>query len=121
VLGLMPRYGLIVLVLGFAAVACAAIGSKIAQPYEMMHQERTQISSLKAGLDQTNSQNAVMQQRADYLTRPDGEVAAARAQGYVKPGEVSLIIETPADSMPSSAPGGFADRMRRAWSHLMGR
>lgn len=121
VLGLMPRFALIVLVVGFAVVACAAIGSKIAQPYQMMHQERAQIATLKSGLDQTDAQNAAMQQQADYLSRPDGEEAAARAQGYVKPGEVSLIIETPAASMPSPAPGGFADRMHRAWNHLMGR
>lgn len=121
VLGLMPRFGLIVLVVGFAGVASVAIGAKIAQPYEMMHQERAQIASLKAGLDQTDSQNDSMQRQADYLSRPDGEVEAARAQGYVKPGEVSLIIEQPAASLPPAAPDGFADRMRRAWSHLMGR
>lgn len=121
VLGLMPRFGLIVLVVGFAAVASIAIGTKIAQPYEMMHQERAQVATLKTALDQTDAQNAAMQQQADYLTRPDGEEAAARAQGYVKPGEVSLIIEQPSAATPASAPDGFADRMRRAWNHLVGR
>lgn len=119
--GLLPRFALIALVVGFSAVACAAIASKVAEPYEMMHQEKRQIATLNAQLQATDAQNEGMERQAQYLERPDGAEEVARSKGYLKPGEISLIIATPAGTQSAPAPDSFADRMRRALSHLMGR
>src|SRR5579883_2659656 len=101
VLGMFPRLMLSAILVGFTIVVCVAMITKIIQPYQMSHDQSKQMSALSQQLADTESQSADLQKKVSYLRRPDGIEAAARAQGYLKPGEISLIIENPP---ASSAP-----------------
>jgi len=122
VLGLFPRLALVAFALAFTIIVCSALGSKIVQPYEMSRDQAQRMAALKAQLAQTNSQNAELEHQAAYLRRPDGIAEEARAKGYLKQGEISLVIENPPAVTAAPPPSnGFADRLRRAWDHVVGK
>lgn len=117
VLGILPRFGLIacaVVVTGFVLFVFAA---RIAQPYAMQHQQAVQIRAAKTELAESNESNADLQSQIDFLKRPEGVAVQARAQGYLRPGEVSLEINAKPPAQHLAQRPGFAGLIQRAWSN----
>ena len=109
----------------FAGSAAAVVGivllcgivTKAAQPYQMQHQQARQIAQLRSQLSEANAQNADLERQTIYLQRPDGIENAARAEGFLKPGEVSLDIQanTGPSTTGASQGGGIETILRNAW------
>jgi cell division protein FtsB len=122
VLGLFPRIMMVAFTLAFTIIVCAALGSKIVQPYQMSRDQAQRMAVLNTQLADTNAQNATLERQTAYLQRSDGIEAEARDKGYLKPGEISLVIENPPAVTAAPAPSnGFADRLRHAWDHVIGK
>ena len=51
-------------------------------------------------------QNADLRRRIAYLQTDEGKTTEARKMGFVKPGEIPIVVEgqTPPDTAPSLAP-----------------
>ncbi len=101
-----------------ALLLCGFV-TKAAQPYRLEHQQARQIAALKRQFAESNVSNADLERQTAYLKRPDGIENAARAQGFVKPGEVSIEVQaTVSPASPSSDRSqGLASILRNAWIH----
>lgn len=73
--------------------------AKVARPFALLSIESGETRILREELNSLKKENAALERRNKYLQTPQGAVQAARKMGYVKPGEVSLML--PADAAPS--------------------
>lgn len=115
VLGLGPRLILAAAAMIVMVFALVEFGIKIAQPYELQRSEARQIDQMNAQVASYNLSNQELQQKIDYLQRPDGIENAARAQDWVKRGEVSLEITVAPPATPANHDdSGFSGMIRHA-------
>lgn len=121
VVGLVPRYILTALVSGVIIFVCYKVVVQIAQPYALQHQQSAQIRSLQSQLASDLTTNQDIDRQIAFVQRPEGVETAARGQGFLKPGEVSLEIDVKAPPTQSDpAHQGFRGMIRRAISHWTG-
>ncbi len=122
VLGLVPRIALIAMASVVVVFASCAFVAKIAQPYSMQLEQHKQMRALNTQLADLNASNDDLDRQIRYIQQPAGIETAARAQGYLKPGEISIVVDT--KDMPRAArpePTGFAGLIQKAWSHWTGK
>ena len=118
ILGMGPRIAILSLAVVASMIALCAFVTKIAQPYAMQRQQAVQVRALKTQLVSEDASNESLQRQIDYLRRPDGVATAARAQGFTRPGEVSIEINAkPVASADGAQEKGFAGMIQRAWQH----
>ena len=121
ILGPGPRIILILAMLALTGVGSWAIITKIAQPFQMRHQEQIQVNSTRASLQATEASNKQLESEYQYIKSPGGTEFTARQQGYVKHGEVSVVIENiPPPVVAVQRPPSFADRIKGAWAKITG-
>jgi cell division protein FtsB len=77
----------------FTSAMCWGFVKIIAHPYILGAQQAKILAQKRSELKQLEAQDEQLSQQSAYLQRPDGIEAAARTQGYLKPGEQSLVIE----------------------------
>jgi len=121
VVGLLPRY--ILLAAGFVCVL--AIGgmilAKIVDPYQEGAAQQRQISVLRTQLADTQVKNLGLEQRRDALYRPEGVEVAARSEGYLRKGEIRLVLEHDPNPMPEQVHhDSMADRWHNIWLGFVG-
>jgi hypothetical protein len=88
--------------LGMTLFASWAFIKSVARPYVLGAQQSRILTDKQSELDRINAENEQMSQQSKYLSRPDGQEAAARMNGYLRPGEQSLVIQ-PAAAADSSS------------------
>lgn len=87
--------------LKMAAIVAAVVllGSvvlaKIARPFQLWSREDREVQRIASELDTLKKQNADLQRRIKYLGTPQGIAQAARRLGWVKPGEITLVLPDP--------------------------
>ena len=74
---------------------------RLARPYELGARQAAVLAQATEQRDDLTAQNADLVRQCAYLNRPDGIESAARTLGYLRPGEISLVIVPPA---PKAAP-----------------
>lgn len=89
-----------VVVVLVAVVVNAAV-CKIARPFHLLSSECREKQRIAAQLETVRAENRAIDRRTKYLQTPQGAAQAARKLGYVKPGEITLIL--PADT-PDTRP-----------------
>ncbi len=119
ILGPLPRLIILLLVLGLVVSVFVPMGRWWQRRYTMNGVESRQIVSAQSKLTVLQSQNAQLQRERDYLRRADGIEVAARTQGYLRPGELRLVLETPPAPAPPPA-SSFTDRVRTTWRRMTG-
>jgi cell division protein FtsB len=84
----------VVYALGLVA-ALAIVSSvvyRVARPVQLLSSEYRETRRLSRELKCLRQQNAVLERRIKHLQSPQGTEQAARKLGYVKPGEITLVI-----------------------------
>lgn len=64
----------------------------IAHPIKLLNSEYRETQRLSGQLAALKAQNAELERRIKHLQSPQGAEQAARKLGYVKPGEITLVI-----------------------------
>lgn len=88
---ILPLFKLaVVLTVGFLLVSTAL--GKIARPFKLYSREDREAQRVASELDAIRKENAELQRRINYLNTPQGIAEAARKLGWVKPGEITLVL-----------------------------
>ncbi len=75
------------------AVVVVGLVAKIARPYREI---KIQLASRAATARQINmitAENRMLRRRKTYLQTPEGMAQEARKMGYVRPGEIPIVVE----------------------------
>ena len=75
-----------------AVVLGVMVGSKILRPFQLCSRESRETGQLKSELATLEKQNAVLERQIAFLKTPRGSAEAARKLGWVKPGEITLVL-----------------------------
>lgn len=74
-----------------AALAVFIIG-KIARPFRLYSREHRETRQVALQLESLRKENAAMERQIKYLKTGEGSAQAARKLGWVKPGEITLVL-----------------------------
>jgi len=121
VLGMLPRVVLLGAVLALLIVSCVAVCAKLGQPFAMRTTQARQIAGLSKQLNETRTENTLLDMRRVSLDQPEGIEVAARDQGYLRKGEERLVLET--DTTPisnSQNDDSFLNKWHSAWLSIAG-
>jgi len=88
--------------LALAVVACGvalvgAIIAKGAKPYLISHGEAKEIGQVKQQIAQAEAESRALKKKIGYLQTPQGKEAEARKLGWVKEGEIAVVLGEPQD------------------------
>ena len=72
-----------------------AVISKAAKPYLISCGESREIAAVKKEIAEACAENRALKGNIAYLSTPRGKEAEARKLGWVKEGEVALVVEQP--------------------------
>ena len=117
--------GALIVVSVFLAINLIA---KIARPYREAGLQEGQLSATRQQNDALVSENAALARRISYLKTPQGIASEARKMGYLRPGEIPMVVEGHAGqtagsadySAPKQLPSRSGSPAFRFWQHLTG-
>lgn len=81
---------------------CYMVGVKASKPYVISYRESKDIVSIKREISEAEAENRALKGQIGYLKTDRGKVAEARKLGFVKPGEISLVVGKSEDDQSSS-------------------
>ena len=130
ILGMWARVALLVGVVVVTVFVAIGLVAKAVRPYNEAGVQNRQLADTRLETDALDRENAELARRIAYLKTPEGVASEARKMGYLRPGEIPLVVEgqagqpkpgagfaAPLDA-PTPAPTGSA--ARRFWRHLTG-
>jgi cell division protein FtsB len=79
-------------VAALAFFVVSAVVSWVAHPIKLLNSEYRETQRLACQLGDLKEQNAVLDRRIKHLKSAQGAEQVARKLGYVKPGEITLVI-----------------------------
>lgn len=85
----LVKFGLIATVV---VVVGNVVATKIVRPFKLYSREYRETQQLSTEIDQLRKENQTLERRIKHLQTPKGISRAARELGYVKPGEITLIL-----------------------------
>ena len=83
---------LAVFAVGLTFVVANATVSRVSRPIKLLNSEYQETQRVHSQLGSIKQENAVLQSRINHLKSLRGAERAARKLGYVKPGEIILVI-----------------------------
>ena len=98
-----PLVKLAVFVVIVAALANAAV-YRIGRPLRLLSREYRETRKLESQVAALRRDNASLEQRIKHLQTPQGAAVAARKLGYVKPGEVTLVVPSTSAKHSTNTP-----------------
>ncbi len=133
ILGLWARYTLLAGVIVVTVFLAFGLVAKAVRPYREAGIQSAQLAETRSESDALAAENTVLARRIAYLKTPDGIASEARKMGFLRPGEIPIVVEgmagqsgmsdsspaptaTPASPEPTRS-GGAASRF---WRHLTG-
>lgn len=137
ILGVWARVALLFCFLGVLVFLAVALVAKAVRPYREARAQSVQLARTQAESSALAAQNALLQRHITYLKTSDGVASEARKMGYLRPGEIPIVVEglttpdarlapdpapnaSPAALTPPSAPAPSSSAARRFWRHLTG-
>ena len=75
-----------------AIVLGVMVGNKILRPFELCSRESRETRQLAAQMEALKNQNTILERQIRFLKTPRGSAEAARKLGWVKPGEITLVL-----------------------------
>ena len=96
------KYGALAAVIVSLAVVVAV---RVARPLKLLNRESRETARIAADLESLKKENEALDRRIKYLQTPRGAAQAARKLGYVKPGEIMLVLPPEPPSHSKKAPG----------------
>ncbi len=82
----------LVLVVAIVAIIGHAIVVKVARPFVLYRKEKQETQRLSEKVEQLQEENRLLEERIKYIKSDKGLNSAARRLGYVKPGEVTIVL-----------------------------
>lgn len=79
-------------VIAAAGLAGTLVTGKIARPFQLRGAEGREKQRIASRLEALKKENAALERRISHLKTPQGIADAARKLGYVRPGEITLVI-----------------------------
>jgi len=82
-------------------IICLVVGGiymfldKLSRPFRISHGEVQAISDVKKQIKDEEAQNRALKQHIEFLKTDKGREVEARRLGWVKPGEVAIVVEQP--------------------------
>ncbi|HEY3330179.1 MAG TPA: hypothetical protein VGK19_09185 [Capsulimonadaceae bacterium] len=121
VYGLLPRFTVIGIVVLIGVAIITGLVGKAVEPFARASNQSGKIQMLQAQVNETVSENAKLEARKQSLSRPEGIEVAARSEGYLRKGEVRLVLEN--DPTPVAQPKDESplQRIRSAWMNFITR
>lgn len=115
-------------------LAIFGLVTKAIRPYREAGAQKSQMTVTRRQIADIDQQNAALRQHIAYLQTDDGVATEARKMGFVKPGEIPIVVEgqTPSSTVPAPAalapplnsPAPHArrggSRARHLWQRLTG-
>lgn len=132
ILGIWARLALLAALIVTLVFMAVGLVSKAARPYREAGIQSSQLADARQESDALVQENTVLACHIAYLKTPEGIASEARKMGYLRPGEIPIVVEggvgqtalSDAAPEPATAPavshsssGGAA---RRFWRHLTG-
>jgi len=130
ILGLWARLGLLALSCAILLTAAVAIIAKVIRPYQQGRELHAQVEVLKTQLAKKQSENAGYEHKLAYLRTPEGVVTEARKLGYVRHGEIPVVVANSPQSLEdvsvpatakAAAPLGPVERAKNYVRSILGR
>lgn len=88
---ILPALKVVVVVSLIAATGVFAAG-RISRPIKLLNAENRETQQVASSLTSLREENAQIERQIKYLKTPRGKAQAARKLGYVKPGEITLVL-----------------------------
>lgn len=134
ILGVWARVALLVCFLGVLAFLAVALVAKAVRPYREARAQNVQLAQTQAESSALAAQNALLTRHITYLKTSNGVASEARKMGYLRPGEIPIVVEgltTPDARLapepaphslpaPAAVPAANGSAARRFWRHLTG-
>lgn len=127
ILGMWARLGLLALSCAILIGAAVAIVAKVIRPYQQGREMRAQVASLNMQIASKQMENAEYERKLAYLKTPEGVATEARKLGYVRPGEIPVVVtnSSPAGDLSvvgqqAAPPPSTADRARTLFNSILG-
>ncbi|MHB0911926.1 MAG: FtsB family cell division protein [Armatimonadota bacterium] len=96
--------------------------AKIAHPYLISYSESKDIVQVRKEIAEARAENSTLKRDMDFLKTPQGREAEARKLGWVKPGEIALVVERPEPEKKEAAKlESPVQVIRESFSHLFDR
>ena len=95
----------VLILVGVAGAVGTGVAGKIVRPFQLCSAEGREERRIALELQALRKENVALERKIEYVKTPRGVAEAARKLGYVKPGEVMLVI-------PEEEPGGQAPNQR---------
>ena len=114
--------------LGVILVGMVGLTLKAVRPYREAGVEARRLADTRRQIADLDRRNAVLLRQVAYLNTSDGLAGEAHKMGYLRPGEIPLVIEDVAAPegdnklpmvAPVAAPPRAASPLRRFWHHLL--
>jgi len=127
ILSLWARLGMAGAVIVVSVFLAVSLIAKVAKPYREAGLQKSQLSATRQQCDALASGNAALARRIAYLKTPQGIASEARKMGYLRPGEIPMVVEGSvsqtdghAGSTPKQLPSRSGSPAIRFWQHLTG-
>lgn len=91
------KYGTIIAIM---VMAGSMVANKIARPFKLYNQESHETQRLANELQSLKKENISLARRIKYLQTQEGAAQAARRLGWVKPGEITLVLPPENSEIP---------------------
>ena len=69
--------------------------AKATKPYRIGYDESKEITDVRNQISKAELENKRLKQDIDYIKKPEGKMVEARKLGFVKEGEVAVVVEQP--------------------------
>ena len=128
ILGMWARVALLVGVIVVTVFVAVGLVAKATRPYHEAGDQNRQLAEVRSESEALDRENADLARRIAYLKTPDGVASEARKMGYLRPGEIPLMVEgqpgpgkaEEAAPAATDAPAPAGGAARRFWHHLTG-
>ncbi|MHB0998789.1 MAG: FtsB family cell division protein [Armatimonadota bacterium] len=84
-----------ILIIAIVASISWMIIVKITRPYRIAYIESKDITEIKNQITEAERENKALKDDLAYISRPEGKMVEARRLGYVKEGEIAVVLEQP--------------------------
>lgn len=132
ILGIWARLAMAAAVIVVAVLLAVSLVAKVIRPYREASVQIRQLSETRQESDALVAENALLARRIVYLKTSEGIASEARRMGYLRPGEIPIVVEG-APGQPDAnnsapvlaAPAAPAlphsgNAASRFWQHLTG-
>lgn len=128
IFSLWARVGMAVAVIVVSIFLAINLIAKAARPYREAGIQKSQLSATVQRSDALATENAALARRIMYLKSPQGIASEARKMGYLRPGEIPMVVEGSAErsldrtvpAAPRLLPSRSGDPIRKFWSQMLG-